>query len=204
MTNRVFMLPLWIRLWHWSNAAAILTLAVTGISMHFSDPSLPLVEFSLAARIHNVVGVFLAGLWVVFVVANIVTGNWWQYVPKPPGIIGRCLTQMRYYGGGIFKGEPEPYPPTPEVNFNALQAVTYWSIMYLVLPVVIATGLIFMYPQLAPDTLFGLDGLLPIALIHYLGAAVILMFVVSHIYLGTVGPKVTTLFKMMITGWYEH
>lgn len=204
MTNRVFMLPLWIRLWHWSNAAAILTLAVTGISMHFSDPNLPLVEFSLAARIHNVVGVFLAGLWVVFVVANIVTGNWWQYVPKPPGIIGRCLTQMRYYGGGIFKGEPEPYPPTPEVNFNALQAVTYWSIMYLVLPVVIATGLIFMYPQLAPDTLFGLDGLLPIALIHYLGAAVILMFVVSHIYLGTVGPKVTTLFKMMITGWYEH
>lgn len=204
MTNRVFMLPLWIRLWHWSNAAAILALAVTGISMHFSDPNLPLVEFSLAARIHNVVGVFLAGLWVVFVIANIVTGNWWQYVPKPPGIIGRCLTQMRYYGGGIFKGEPEPYPPTPEVNFNALQAVTYWSIMYLVLPVVIATGLIFMYPQFAPDTLFGLDGLLPIALVHYVCAAVILMFVVSHIYLGTVGPKVTTLFKMMITGWYEH
>ena len=204
MTKRIFMLPLWIRLWHWSNAAAILALAVTGISLHFSDSSLPLVEFSLAARIHNVVGVFLASLWVFFVIANIVTGNWWQYVPKPPGIIGRCITQMKYYGGGIFKGEPEPFPPTPEVNFNALQAVTYWAIMYLVLPVVILTGLVFMYPQFAPDTLFGLDGLLPIALVHYLGAAVILLFVVSHIYLGTVGPKVSTLFKMMITGWYEH
>jgi hypothetical protein len=24
MTNRVFMLPLWIRLWHWSNALAVI------------------------------------------------------------------------------------------------------------------------------------------------------------------------------------
>ncbi|WP_346285124.1 cytochrome b/b6 domain-containing protein [Zoogloea sp.] len=204
MTKRVFMLPLWIRLWHWSNALAIIVLAVTGMSLHFSDPALPLVEFSLAARIHNVAGVILVGLYAVFVIGNIVTGNWWQYVPKPPGIIQRCLRQMQYYGSGIFKGEPEPFPPTPETNFNALQAVTYWSIMYLVLPAVIVSGLIFLYPQFSPDTLFGLDGLLPIALVHYLGAAVIILFVVSHIYLGTMGPKVSSLFKMMFTGWYEH
>ena len=204
MTNRVYILHLWVRLWHWGNALAIIALSITGISLHFSDPGLPLVEFSLAARIHNVAGVILAGLWVVFVIGNIVTGNWWQYIPKPPGIIKRCLTQMKYYGSGIFKGEPEPYPPTPEVNFNVLQALTYWSIMYMVLPVVILTGLIFLYPQFAPDTLFGLDGLLPIAMVHYIGAAVILLFMVSHIYLGTVGPKVSSLFKMMITGWYEH
>ncbi|MCA0188695.1 MAG: cytochrome b/b6 domain-containing protein, partial [Proteobacteria bacterium] len=65
MTKRVFMLPLWIRLWHWSNALAIIMLAVTGISLHFSDPALPLVEFSLAARIHNVAGVILVGLYAV-------------------------------------------------------------------------------------------------------------------------------------------
>ncbi|MBL0283280.1 MAG: hypothetical protein IPQ01_04840 [Zoogloea sp.] len=76
--------------------------------------------------------------------------------------------------------------------------------MYMVLPVVILTGLVFLYPQFAPDKLFGLDGLLPIAMLHYIGAAVILLFMVSHIYLGTVGPKVSSLFKMMLTGWYEH
>jgi thiosulfate reductase cytochrome b subunit len=43
-----------------------------------------------------------------------------------------------------------------------------------------------------------------VALVHYLGAAVILLFMVSHIYLGTMGPKVSSLFKMMFTGWYEH
>jgi thiosulfate reductase cytochrome b subunit len=82
------MLPLWIRLWHWSNALAIIVLSITGISLHFSDPSLPLVEFSLAARIHNVAGVCLAVLWVVFVIGNIVTGNWWQYVPSRPASSG--------------------------------------------------------------------------------------------------------------------
>jgi thiosulfate reductase cytochrome b subunit len=60
--------------------------------------------------------------------------------------------------------------------------------MYLVMPVVILTGLVFLYPQFA-RTPFGLDGLLPIALVHYLGAAVILLFMVSHIYLGTMGPR---------------
>jgi thiosulfate reductase cytochrome b subunit len=61
--------------------------------------------------------------------------------------------------------------------------------MYLVMPVVILSGLIFLYPQFAPATLFGLDGLLPVALVHYLGAAVILLFMVSHIYLGHHGPQ---------------
>jgi thiosulfate reductase cytochrome b subunit len=36
---------------------AIIVLSVTGISVHFSDPGLPLVEFALAARIHNIAGV---------------------------------------------------------------------------------------------------------------------------------------------------
>ena len=75
MTNRVYILHLWVRLWHWGNALAIIALSITGISLHFSDPNLPLVEFSLAARIHNVAGVILAGLWVVFVTGNIITSN---------------------------------------------------------------------------------------------------------------------------------
>ena len=89
MTKRVYMLAPWIRLWHWGNALAIITLSITGISLHFSGSELALVEFSLAARIHNVAGVCLAVLYSVFVIGNIVTGNWWQYVPKPPGVLGQ-------------------------------------------------------------------------------------------------------------------
>lgn len=204
MRDRVYLLPLWLRIWHWTNALLIVVLAVSGYSLHFAEPGLPLVPFALAARIHDIAGILLLGAYVFFVIANIGTGNWWQYVPKPPGVLHRCWVQTRYYCRGIFRGEPHPYPPTPEVNFNALQAVVYWVVMYLIMPTVVISGLMFMFPQLAPESVFGMDGLLPVALLHTLAASAIVIFAIAHIYLGTMGVTATSLFKMMITGWHEH
>jgi thiosulfate reductase cytochrome b subunit len=204
MSDRIYLLPVWIRLWHWANALLIITLAITGISLHFADPKLPLVEFSLAARIHDVAGVALVALYAFFVVANIVSGNWWQYVPKQPGVLERCKVQARWYLIGIFKGEPHPYRVSEEANFNAMQAITYWVMMYLVMPLMLITGVLFLYPEFAPDRFFGFDGLLPIAMLHYITGAVIIMFMISHMYLGTTGKTATSMFKTMVTGWYEQ
>jgi thiosulfate reductase cytochrome b subunit len=52
--------------------------------------------------------------------------------------------------------------------------------------------------------MFGMDGLVPVAVLHYLVGIVIVTFMVAHIYLGTTGVKATSLFKMMITGWHEE
>lgn len=204
MSERIYLLPLWIRLWHWTNALLIITLAVTGISLHFADPNLPLVEFSLAARIHDMAGIALLVVYTFFVIANIVSGNWWQYVPKPPGVLERCRIQAKWYMGGIFRGEPHPYRVSEEANFNALQAISYWVIMYMILPVMLLTGIVFLIPDLAPDRIFGFDGLLPVAVLHYLTGAVILAFMVAHVYLGTTGKTATSMFKTMIDGWHEH
>ena len=122
MTKRVFMLP--------CGSVSVLELMpspsscwrVTGISLHFRPGAA--AGGVLLARIHNVAGVILVGLYAAFVIGNIVTGNWWQYAPKPPGIIQRCLRQMQYYGLASSRAEPEPFPPTRETNFNALQAPT--------------------------------------------------------------------------------
>jgi thiosulfate reductase cytochrome b subunit len=203
MSHRIYLLPLWLRLWHWTNAVLMIVLAVTGASLHFSDPALMLVPFSLAARVHDIAGLALVATYLFFVVANIVSGNWWQYVPKQPGVLRRCWIQTTYYCWGIFKGAPHPYPPTFETNFNALQALIYWVVMYLVVPTVAATGLIFFFPELAPQKVFGVDGLLPVAVVHYLAGAGVILFMVAHIYLGTMGVRVTSLFRMMITGWHE-
>ena len=155
MAERTYLVARWIRIWHWTNAALIVLLGLTGMSIHFADPALPLVDFALAVRLHNIAGVLLIGAYGFFVVANIVTGNWWHFVPKPPGILRRILIQARWYGIGIFRGEPHPHHPSPDEHFNALQAVTYWKVMYLLLPVNLLTGLIYLYPEFAPDTLFG-------------------------------------------------
>lgn len=204
MTERIYLLPLWIRLWHWSNALLIITLAVTGLSLHFASPSFQVMEFALAVRIHNVAGLALAGLYGLFVVANALSGNWWQYVPKPPGILHRCWRQTRHYCWGVFKGEPEPFPVTRAVNFNALQSLIYWLVMYVMLPVTIATGLIYLSPQFSPPDVFGFDGHLIVAMLHYLSAVGIMLFAIAHIYLGSMGAKVTSMYKTMITGWHEH
>lgn len=204
MSHRVFILPLWIRIWHWTNATLIILLTITGASLHFSSPDLALVPFALAAKIHDIAGVALVIAYGFFVVANVVSGNWWQYVPKPEGFFEKCVRQARYYAWGIFRGEEPPYPPTPKANFNAMQQIVYWVVMYLFMPLVLVTGVIFLWPDLAPKSLFGFDGLLPIAMLHYLGALVIVSFMFAHIYLGTCGSRIGTHFKMMITGWHEH
>ena len=203
MAEREYLISPWIRVWHWTNALLILTLGVTGISLHFADLDLPFVEFSLAVRLHNIAGITLIGAYLFFVIANIVSGNWWQFVPKPPGIIQRLMAQGRWYAFGIFRGDPSPHEPTKAEHFNALQAVTYWNVMYLLMPIVILSGLVYLYPEFAPDKLFGFDGLLPVAMLHYLSAAAILLFLLSHIYLGTTGKTVGAMFKMMFTGWHE-
>lgn len=202
--HRVYLLALWIRVWHWTNAALILLLAVTGASLHFAGEGAYLVPFSLAAKIHDVAGLALVGLYVFFVVANIVTGNWWQYVPKQPGVLHRSMVQAKFYMWGIFRGEKHPYPPTREANFNAMQAMMYWAIMYLLMPVLVVSGLIFFFPGLAPDRMLGLDGLLPVAVVHYLAGAAMILFMIAHIYLGTTGDRVGQQFRMMITGWHEE
>jgi thiosulfate reductase cytochrome b subunit len=204
MTERIYLLPRWLRAWHWTNAALIIALTVTGASLHFAGPGLPLVPFRIARALHNIAGLTLTAAYAFFVVANIVSGNWWQYVPKPGGFWRKVITQIRFYVWGIFRGEPHPYPPTLESNFNALQQIIYWMIMYLAMPGLILTGLIFLWPELAPDRVFGLDGLLPIAVAHYLIGLIIVLFMIGHIYLGTTGVTLTSLFKMMITGWHEH
>ena len=204
MAEREYLIAVWIRVWHWTNALLILTLGITGMSVHFADPDRMLVEFSLAVRLHNIAGVALIFTYLFFVVANIVTGNWWQFVPKPPGILQRIIVQARWYAIGIFRDEPHPHEPSKEEHFNALQAITYWKVMYLLMPVILITGLIYLYPEFAPDRLFGFDGLLPIAMTHFLAASAILLFMLSHIYLGTTGKTVGQMFKMMFTGWHER
>lgn len=204
MSERVYLLPLWLRIWHWTNASLVVLLIATGVSLHFSDPKAMLVPFSLARDLHNIAGIGLCVAYAFFVVANILSGNWWQFVPKPKGFGHKVWVQVRYYMWDMFKGAELPYPPTQEHNFNALQQLMYWLVMYMLMPAQILTGLIFLWPEWAPDRVLDLDGLLPIAMAHYVFAIFVLLFLLGHIYLGTAGVKPLSGYKMIVTGWHEH
>ena len=204
MSERTYLFPAWIRLWHWINAALIVVLGVTGLSLHYADPKLPLVDFELAVRIHNACGIALAFTYLVFLVANVVSGNGRHFFPRGPGFFAALWAQLRWYAWGSFTGAPHPHHPTADSPFNILQAVTYAGVMYGLMPVLIGSGLVFLYPELAPDQLFGFDGLLPIALLHYLAAMALLLFLLTHIYLGTTGRTLGQMFRAMVSGWHTH
>jgi thiosulfate reductase cytochrome b subunit len=203
MSERVYIFRLWIRVWHWLNAALILLLIASGFSLHYAGSSSGLIGFGLARKIHNVAGIALCAAYAIFFVGNIVSGNWLQYVPRTKDFSKRSWLQVRYYIWDIFQGAPEPFPVTPENNFNPLQQVTYWGVMYVLMPMLIATGLVFLYPRLAPDSWLGVDGLLPIALTHFVVGYALFLFLLSHLYLITMGKKVSSAIKTMITGWHE-
>ena len=204
MSERVYLFPGWIRLWHWLNAALILVLAVTGLSLHFADLKLPLIGFEQAVHIHNFCGIALTVTYLFFLIANARSGNWRHFLVYGPETRQRLWTQLRWYAWGIFKGAPHPHDPSPEAPFNVLQALTYAGVMYLLMPVLIGSGIVFLYPELAPDQLFGSDGLLPIALLHYLAAMALLLFLLTHVYLGTTGRTLGQMFRAMVSGWHTH
>jgi len=203
MSDRVYLVPLWLRGWHWTNAALFLVLITTGVSLHFGSPAAPLVPFATARLIHNTAGILLAINYLYFLIGNARSGNWRQYVPEPQGFIQRALRQQRYYASGIFKGEPLPFPVTPAHKFNPLQQITYLAVAYGALPLLIVTGLLYLFPEYAPVRILGFGGIWPLALLHYLIGLLLVLFMVGHLYLATAGTTPTADFRTMISGWHE-
>ncbi len=192
--------PLWLRSWHWLNVLFFLTLVVTGISLHFSAPGASLIAFDTARVTHNVAGILMTINTLFYMVATVVSGNIRYYIPDWANLLSGLFKQVHFYGVGIFKGDPPPFPITARDKFNPLQQVTYLSIMFLMVPVLILSGLLFFFPNWLPDQFMGFGGLWPVALIHTLVGLFLTLFMLGHIYLATAGETITTEFRKMIFG----
>lgn len=197
--------PLWLRLWHWTNALLFLTLVVSGFSMHFVELPLPKLSFAIATMVHNTAGVMITILYVFYAVTNIVSGNWRYYVPSFRTLIFDILRQTTYYTKGIFEGEHEPFPPTPTRKFNPLQQLTYLGVTMVGLPVLIATGLLYLFPEYLPQKIMDLGGgIFTIAVAHFGISIFLTIFLLGHIYLVTMGKTLTAEIRKMTSGMTEE
>jgi hypothetical protein len=111
--------------------------------------------------------------------------------------------QARYYLSGMLRGEKRPFVATPARRLNTLQQLAYIGLLYLLMPALMLSGLLFMSPEALPGRLLGMNAKLPVALIHVSLAASILLFTLGHIYLATTGPRLSSLIRTMLTGWQE-
>lgn len=204
MNQKIYLYPLWLRIWHIFNAMLCLTLIITGMSMQYSSPDTPLLHFKTAVYWHNIAGIILVINYLSFIIGNAHSTNGNHYKVETKGIINRLKIQIRYYSYGIFKGEHEPFPMSARQKFNPLQQFSYIIVMYIMLPLIIISGILMFFPEMFSASVFGYNSFLLIDIIHVFTGFVISLFLIIHIYFSTIShdKKVSSRFKSIISGWH--
>lgn len=203
MSEKIYLYPVWTRIWHWINAVLFIALIITGVSLQYSDPDSPLIPFEPSVTWHNIAGIILIVNYIFFVAGNILTWNGKYYKLKSKGLMNRLTLQAKYYLFGVFKGEKPPFPENENRKFNPLQKVAYISVMYVATPLVILSGIALLFPEMIIDKVFGVSGTLLTSLLHMTMGFFLSVFILIHIYFSTFGAKVSSHFKSMINGYHE-
>jgi thiosulfate reductase cytochrome b subunit len=204
----MYLYPKWLRLWHVINAVLFIILAITGISMQYTDKEhfQYMVGFANSVKWHNGAAIILIINFIVFVTGNIVTKNGRYYRISRENITGELMTQAKFYAFGMFRGEKHPFPVTERRKFNPLQKVTYVLAMYIALPLLIISGIGLLFPEIVINRFLGISGLILTDILHITMGFFLTVFMIIHIYTCTLGSKPTSLFRGMITGYHtdEH
>lgn len=202
----MYLYPKWLRIWHWLNAALFIVLIVTGISMQYTDKentAAVMVGFEGAVKWHNIAAIILTLSYIVFVTGNVFTSNGKYYRVEKENFMKNLMIQLKYYAGGMFKGEKHPFPVTEERKFNPLQQFTYVLAMYLGLPLLIISGVGLLIPEITVRSFLGQSGLIYTDILHITMGFFLSVFMVIHIYTCTLGAKPGSLFWGMISGYHR-
>lgn len=184
------------RFWHWSQMALIMSLLITGFSIHGFINAAP---FGLAVNLHTAAALILILLWVFAIFWHMTTGTWRHYVPTTDGL----LKIARFYAFGIFKGEEHPYRKAYWRKHNPLQAVSYLALKLVLFPAIWVSGIAYLLYNLWSSIPGASDLLSAVAFIHTLVAFAILAFVIIHVYLLTTGHSFREHVKPMVSGFEE-
>ena len=202
-SEKLYLYPVWLRLWHGLNALCIIMLILTGISIQYSDIKYPFIPFDTAIMLHNIFGVIAVVSYVFFFFLNLFTENGKQYRIKMKGLLQRLTKQTQYYLTGYFKDAPKPYPIEKENKFNPLQRIAYASAMYLLMPIVIITGVALLFPEFIIDEVFEISGIQLTAIVHAAAGFFISIFLIIHLYVASVGKNPLKNYKSIISGYHE-
>jgi len=197
--EKILLHPFIERLWHWVQALCIVMLIITGIMIHWPEKFGGWFDWSIT--IHNWFGVIAVIAWLVWLIYNLSTGRMSHYIPKKGDIPTGMVVQAQFYGYGIFKHEPHPYAPSEDNKFNPLQKIAYLKFQLLLMPLLLLSGLLYMYPMRFAGFISAIGGMTVLATIHYILGALFAAFLVAHMYLATTGETIGENFKAIIFGY---
>jgi thiosulfate reductase cytochrome b subunit len=199
MSKNVLIYKSFERFWHWMQALLIFFLAATGFEIH---GTYTFFGFENAVTYHNIAAYGFMILIVFAVFWHFTTGEWRQYIPT----LDHIRAQLNYYLFGIFKNAHHPTKKTVLSKLNPLQKLTYFGLKILVIPIMVISGLLYMfyrYPQNQGVESINLDSLEIVAVLHTAGAIMLVAFLITHLYLITTGETPTSNLKAMLTGYEE-
>ena len=199
MKQKVYIYRAFERFWHWTQATLIFFLAFTGFEIH---GSINFFGYQIAVKYHNIAAYAFIVLIIFAIFWHFVTGEWKQYLPT----LKNMKAQVFFYLFGIFSNASHPTKKTVLSKLNPLQKMVYVSLKILVIPVMVISGLLYMfyrYPQQGVIEGLNINSIEVIALFHTAGAFLLIGFLIVHLYLITTGATVTSNLKAMITGYEE-
>lgn len=187
------------RFWHWMQAFLIIFLGLTGFEIH---GSIRFFGYDQAVTYHNIAAISFLVLIAFAMFWHFTTGEWRQYLPTWKNL----KAQAEYYIFGIFRNAPHPTKKTVLSKLNPLQKIVYAGLKVLIIPMMVLTGLLYMfyrYPQRYEVLSLNVRSLEVIAIGHTIGAFLLVAFLIVHLYLITTGNTVTSNLKAMITGYED-
>lgn len=204
--KQVYITPTPVRIWHWLNALGIVTLCITGLQIRFPEYANIFGTYKAAIKLHNTAGITVSisfFFWIfyyLFVARNLVK----LYLPNMDDIKRGIFRQAFFYFFTYFLGQKNPHTSTLDSKFNAIQKLTYMLIMFLLLPLVIISGLLLMNVAPLREWIIVIGGIKFLVDGHYLLACSFFSFLCVHIYMATLGHTPFAHFKVMWTGWEEE
>lgn len=192
--SRVMIYKRFERFWHWCQALLIFTLLFTGFEIH---GSYSVLGFGDATQVHTLAAWALIVLWLFAIFWHITTGEWRQYIPTRNGL----FAVIHYYLVGTFTGAEHPYRKTTRAKHNPLQRLAYLFFKLVISPVIWVSGLLYLFYADWPGMLAGTLALEWVAMVHTAAAFAMLVFIIAHVYMTTMGHTLTSHIRPMVTGY---
>ena len=203
-TEKVYLHPLPVRIWHWLNALGFVLLIITGFQLRYAD-LFGMMSFESAVKLHNWIGFAVIANWFLWFFYYVTSDKVTNYHPDldAKSFFERYFRQAEYYSWGFFHGEERPHKVVPHDKFNPMQKLTYQFVMFITAPITFLTGLMMWDVQRFSGLIELVGGIRVVNTIHVLMFILFVFFIGLHAYMGVLGAKPSSHYKEMITGYEE-
>ena len=202
--QKIYVHPLPVRIWHWINAFGFVAMILTGIQIRYVG-LINLMSFKSAVVLHNWIGFVLIGNFFVWFFFYLFSDKIKVYHPElsPMKHFRDSFRQLKYYGYGIFRGDPNPHHVSVYRKFNAMQSMAYQVIMLLLVPVQFFTGVLLWDVMRFSGIVELFGGVRVVDTVHVLIFIFFTGYILIHPYLASLGRTPMAHFKAMFSGYEE-